>query len=207
MCRGIHGTTCRRPGEVFRTEEAPALLPQPERPYDLPHYAEPKVHRDYHIEVGKALYSVPAAFIGQHVKVRADRNLVRIYHRGILIKTHPRKPPGGRSTDPADLPPEKAAYATRDLDRLRRAATAHGPSVGALAAAVLDGPKEAEAWREGVLSDRSGDHLPPTRCPNGALPPSHGLVFGRRSEEEVHALRRAPTIAPVDRSVGARGGP
>lgn len=136
----IHGTTGRRPAEVFRTEEAPALLPQPEAPYELPHYAEPKVHRDHHIEVCRALYSVPAAFVGLRVRVRADRHLVRIYHRGVLIKTHPRVPPGGRSTDPADLPPEKAAYATRDLERLKRVAASHGPAVGALAAAVLEGP-------------------------------------------------------------------
>jgi hypothetical protein len=32
------------------------LLPAPQSSYDLPIYAEPKVHRDYHIEVGKALY-------------------------------------------------------------------------------------------------------------------------------------------------------
>lgn len=105
-----------------------------------PHYACPKVHRDYHIEVDRALYSVPAAFIGCRVKVRADRHLVRIYHHGVLIKTHPRTAPGGRVTDPADLPPERAAYAARDLDRLRSTAAANGPAVGAVAAAVLEGP-------------------------------------------------------------------
>ena len=107
----IHGSTCRRPAEVFRADEQQALQPAPEHPYDLPHYAQPKVHRDFHIEVDRALYSVPAAFIGQRVKVRADRHLVRIYHHGVLIKTHPRKGPDGRSTDETDLPPEKAAYA------------------------------------------------------------------------------------------------
>ena len=136
----IHGTTGRRPAEVFRLQEQPALLPAPERPYDLPHYAEAKVHRDYHIEVCRALYSVPAAYLGCRVKVRADQHLVRIYHHGVLIKTHPRTAPGGRSTDPADLPPEKAAYATRDLERLRSTAASHGPAIGEVARAVLAGP-------------------------------------------------------------------
>ncbi len=136
----IHGTTQRRPLEVFRAEEAPALLPAPESPYDLPIYSEPKVARDYHVEVAKALYSVPAAYIGCRVKARADRHLVRIYHRGVLVTTHPRKPPGRRSTHQGDLPPEKAAYAMRDVNRLKGQAAAHGPSVGALAAAVLEGP-------------------------------------------------------------------
>ena len=30
--------------------------------------------------------------------------LVRIYHRGRLIKVHPRQDRGGRSTDPDDYP-------------------------------------------------------------------------------------------------------
>jgi transposase len=143
-CRGeaglrIHGTTARRPAEVFATEEAHHLLPEPEAPYDVPLFAEPKVHRDYHIEVARALYSIPCAYIGQRVQVRADSVLVRVWHRGNLIKTHPRQAPGGRSTDPADYPAEKAAYATRDLDYLKRVCAAHGPNVGAYAAALLAG--------------------------------------------------------------------
>ena len=115
------------------------LAPEPESPYDLPLFAEPKVARDYHIEVGRALYSVPCAYIGQRVQVRADSSLVRVWHRGALIKTHPRKAPGGRSTDPADYPADKAAYATRDIDYLKRVCAGHGPNVGAYATALLAG--------------------------------------------------------------------
>jgi transposase len=57
----IHGTTRRRPLEVFEAEELPQLLPAPERPYDTPVWSEPKVHRDFHIEVCRALYSVPTS--------------------------------------------------------------------------------------------------------------------------------------------------
>ncbi len=136
----IDPARARHPRDKARCEQAPALLPAPESPYDLPIYSEPKVARDYHVEVAKALYSVPAAYIGCRVKARADRHLVRIYHRGVLVTTHPRKPPGRRSTHQGDLPPEKAAYAMRDVNRLKGQAAAHGPSVGALAAAVLEGP-------------------------------------------------------------------
>ncbi len=136
----IHGTTHRRPLEVFLSEERPLLRPAPEAPYDLPVYAEPKVHPDHHVEVAKALYSVPGALIGERLSVRADRHLVRIYHRGCLVKVHPRQPAGGRSTDPEDLPSERAAYALRDLERLRRAAAAAGPSVGTYASRLLDDP-------------------------------------------------------------------
>jgi transposase len=136
----IHGTTACRPVEHFTLEEAPRLLPAPTVPYDLPIYATPKVHRDHHIEVAKALYSIPGGLIGQRVDVRADRQLVKVFHRGVLVKTHPRQPPGGRSTDPDDLPAHKTIYAMRDLDRLVAMAAAHGPAIGAYAQRILDTP-------------------------------------------------------------------
>ncbi|HEX6476265.1 MAG TPA: IS21 family transposase [Acidimicrobiales bacterium] len=135
-----HGTTQCRPAELFALEEASHLLPAPSFPYDLPIYSKPKVHRDHHIEVAKAIYSVPGNLIGRHVDARADRQLVRIFHRGELIKVHPRQAPGARSTDPADLPAEKTAYALRDIGHLKRLASSHGEAIGAYAAALLDSP-------------------------------------------------------------------
>jgi hypothetical protein len=135
-----HGTHQCRPAELFALEEQPRLLPAPTELYDVPVYAVAKVHRDHHIEIGKALYSVPGNLIGCKVDVRADRQLVRISHRGQPIKTHPRAKPGGRVTDPADLPTERTAYALRDIEHLKRLAAGHGPAVGAYAAAVLEHP-------------------------------------------------------------------
>ena len=125
---------------MFETEELPRLVPPPAGRYDLPIYATAKVHRDHHVEVAKALYSVPGNLIGTRVEVRADRALVRIFQRGQLVKVHPRQPPGRRSTDPADLPADKTVYAMRDLDRLRRMAAGHGDAIGVYAAALLDIP-------------------------------------------------------------------
>jgi hypothetical protein len=98
------------------------------------------VHRDHHVEVAKALYSVPGGLIGSYVEARADRQLVRIFARGQLIKVHPRQRPGGRSTDENDLPAGKTIYAMRDLDRLQRMAADHGEAVGVYAAALLNIP-------------------------------------------------------------------
>jgi Integrase core domain len=145
-CRGraglrMHGTTQCPPAQLFALEEQPHLLPAPTEPYDLPIYAKAKVHRDHHIEVAKALYSVPGEhLLGQRVDARADRQLVRVWFRGELVKVHPRKPPGGRSTDPADLPAEKTVYAMRDIEHLERLAASHGTAIGDYAAAVLDSP-------------------------------------------------------------------
>lgn len=136
----VHGTTQCPPVELFALDEAPRLLPAPTGRYDVPIYTTAKVHRDHHIEVAKALYSVPGHLIGERVDVRADRQLVRIYSHGQLVKSHPRQQPGRRSTDPNDLPDGTAPYALRDIDHLRRLAAGHGEAIGAYAAALLDIP-------------------------------------------------------------------
>ena len=83
------------------------------------------------------MYSVPGDLIGQRVDVRADYALVKIYHRGRLVKTHPRRPAGGRSTDVADLPAERAGYALRDVDGLRAKAAGYGAAIGEYASRLL----------------------------------------------------------------------
>ena len=67
-----------------------------------------------------------------------DSKLVRIYHRGQLIKTHTRQPVGGRSTDVADYPPKIAPYTTRDPDHIKRQAARLGPAVGEFAQRLFD---------------------------------------------------------------------
>lgn len=135
----IHGTTCARPAEVFEREEQPKLGAVP-AVYDVPVFKAVKVHRDFHAEVAKALYSLPQQWIGATLDVRADSELVKFYHRGQLVKTHPRQPAGGRSTDPTDLPEHKTGYALRDLTRLITTCAAHGPGIGIYAERILDDP-------------------------------------------------------------------
>jgi len=78
--------------------------------------------------------------IGKQLRARADRCIVRLYYKGLLVKTHARQPPGGRSTDAGDFPPEKAAYANRDMEFLKGQARKHGGAVGSFAEALLEGP-------------------------------------------------------------------
>lgn len=140
----IHGTTAQRPAEMFTELEAGCLLPVAE-PYDVPIFTRVKVHRDYHVEVARALYSVPEQWIGHHLDARADSTLVKLYSTGgagagRLVKTHPRQPPGGRSTDREDLPEHKAGYALRDLSRLIALCAGHGENIGIYAERLLDDP-------------------------------------------------------------------
>ena len=74
------------------------------------------------------------------MEVRADSVLVKMYSRGQLVKTHPRQPAGGRSTDPGDYPAGRAEYALRDVATLTAKAAAAGPAVGVYATRLLDIP-------------------------------------------------------------------
>ncbi|MGH9283677.1 MAG: Mu transposase domain-containing protein, partial [Acidimicrobiales bacterium] len=128
----------------------------------------PKVHRDHHIEVDKALYSIPGNLIGFRVNARADARLVKVFHRGQLIKVHPRQRQGGRHTDAADLPSGTAPYAMRDIEALKAMATRHGPAVGAYAAAVLDSPlpwtRMRQVYRLLGLAKKWGDERVEAAC-------------------------------------------
>ena len=136
----IHGTTQCRPLESFRTEELPLLLPRPAASFDTPKWSDPKVHRDFHVEVAKAIYSVSHTLVGRTLRARLDSTTVKLYSRGELVKVWARKPPGQRSTDPADMPEGTEIYARRDVDALERLAAEHGEAVGRYAGALLDSP-------------------------------------------------------------------
>jgi transposase len=164
----IHGTTRQRPLEVFEAEELPHLLPAPERAYDLPTWSEPKVHKDFHVEVMGALYSVPHELIGQRVRARVDSALVKVFYQGEVIKVHPRKPAGARSTDPADCPEDKRAYARRDLGHLVATARSHGDAIATYAERLLASEqpwtKMRQVYRLFSLVRRHGPDLVEDAC-------------------------------------------
>jgi hypothetical protein len=116
------------------------LLPAPTSPYDIPLWSEPKVGRDQLAAVDKALYSIPHLYVGQRLTARADAHLVRFYARGLVIKTHPRQPPGGQAIDASDYPVERSVYARRNVAALQHQAEAAGEIIGRYAAALLDSP-------------------------------------------------------------------
>ncbi len=197
----VHGSTQLHPAEVFAVEEAPLLLAAPVAPYDLPTYPTPKVHRDRHIEVDKAIYSVPGELIGVRVKVRADSKLIKVFHRGELIKVHPRVAPGKRQTDPADLPADKTVYAMRDIDHLRRLAANEGPAIGVYADELLGGPlpwtKMRQVYRLLGLVKKWGAKRVDTACAKALEVETVNVGLIERMLERATENAEAPTLPGI----------
>ena len=164
----IHGTTRKRPLAVFENVERDELVALTRERYDPPTWALCKVHPDHHINFGKALYSVPTRYIRQQVWVRADSSLLRVYADGLLIKTHPRQVPGGRSTDYDDYPAELTPYALRDPQRIIRQATALHSDIGRFMEQLLSGTlpwtKIRQAQKLLRLSTKYGEHRVASAC-------------------------------------------
>ena len=134
-------------------------MPWDGQPYEIADWRTVTVHQDHHFQYLQALYSIPSGMCppGQKVEVRVDSMLVRIYHRGQLIKTHPRQPTGGRSTDVADYPPKISPYTTRDPDHIRRQAARLGPAVGEFAQRLFAGDHPWSKLRQGHKLLRLGE--------------------------------------------------
>lgn len=196
-----HGTTGQQPAVAFATHEQPVLAAAPAGRYDLPIYRDARVARDHHVQIARALYSVPGGLIGATVAVRADSKLVKIYARGVLVKTHPRVPAGHRSTDVEDLPAERTAYALRDIDRLTADAAGHGHAVGAFARVVLDHPlpwtKMRQVYKLMGLCRRYGDHRVDAACGRALEVECDSVtVVGRMLERALEAETAADDPVP-----------
>lgn len=94
----IHGTVRQQVASLFAAER-PALLPLPASLFPSFVEGRRRVHRDGHVEFGKAYYSVPPEYLGRDVWVRAETRLLRVYNQRLeVIAAHARVEPGRFAT-------------------------------------------------------------------------------------------------------------
>ena len=135
----IHGTTRQQVREQFLKRERPALLPLPPMPFPSFQEAPRTVHRDAHVEVEKAYYSVPPEYLGRRVWVRWDGRLVRIFNLALeQIALHVRHEKGRFSTDPTHIASEKISGVERGADWLLARASLIGIHTARWGKAMLE---------------------------------------------------------------------
>jgi transposase len=110
----IHGTIRQQVGKVFAEVERPVLRSLPVARFPFFHEAQRAVHRDGHIEVARAYYSVPPEYLSWTVWARWDERLVRIFNtRMEQIALHIRQEPGHFSTHREHVAPAKISGVER----------------------------------------------------------------------------------------------
>jgi hypothetical protein len=135
----IHGTTRRQVKQVFEEIERASLKPLPAERFPFFSEATRTVHRDGHVEVAKAYYSLPPEYVGRTVWVRWDARLVRIFdHRLQPVIVHVRLEPGQFSTDPKHLHPHKVSVVERGAGDLLHRTRFIGPHAHGWSKAMLD---------------------------------------------------------------------
>ena len=142
-CTDVAGVRSHRsldgasPLSVFAAVEAQALIALPRAPFELASWSRPKVGPDCYAKAGKAIYTVPWRFIGQHIDARDGDRTVEFYVDGKVIKTWARVEKG-RQTDWDDFPPEKVAFFMRTPQWCLKQASELGGNVKALVAGLLE---------------------------------------------------------------------
>ena len=134
---------------------------------------------------------------GQQVELQLGAKLVRIYHRGTLLKVHPRQPRGGRATDPNDYPAELSPYTLRAPEQLQRRAAELGEATGAFAERLFEGPLPWAKLRQGHKLLRLAERYSPARLDDACRRALEvDLVDVRRVERILVEALEQETTAP-----------
>jgi transposase len=113
----IHGTTKQQVSKLFDTVERAALQPLPRERFPCFQEGRRQVHRDGHVEVARAYYSVPPEYLKRSVWVRWDGRLVRIFNEQLqLVSTHVQQQAGQFSTQKQHLSERKISGVERGVD-------------------------------------------------------------------------------------------
>lgn len=134
----IHGTIRRQVKDVFEQVEKSALLPMPPSRFDLFQEALRSVHRDGHVEVKGAYYSVPPEFLGQRLWARWDGRMVRLFDQKMRpVAVHVQVHAGAFSTLDAHILPHKISGIEKGTSWLLRRVELIGPHAAQWAQSML----------------------------------------------------------------------
>jgi hypothetical protein len=201
----IHGTTGRRPLEVFRDEEASVLGALPERPFEAVIWHQAKVDIHCHVVFERAFYSVPWRHVGSTVWLRATDHSVVIYADNQRVATHGRILPGQPdrwATHEAHLPEGRREWRHQTIGYWLQKADDMGQEVGAYIREILDSDREHSQLRKVQAMVGFLEGMPPERaqaaCSRAAFFANTSLSGLQRIIRLGLDLEPLPTSTPVN---------
>lgn len=131
----------------FEEVEKQALLPLPNRKYELKSYASGTVHKNSHIYLSKDkhYYSVPFEHIGKRIKIIYSESTVCIYYKHSCIATHERMiAKYGYTTLPDHMPSHHRFVSEWSAEKFINWASNIGPSCKSYIVGILDKKQHPE---------------------------------------------------------------
>jgi hypothetical protein len=187
----IHGTTRKQVNKLFQEQEKPHLTPLPAGRFLSFQEARRSVHRDGHIEVAKAYYSVAPEYTGRQVWVRWDGHLVRIFNGKMeQIAVHIQGEPGTFHT-------QEQHISSRKISKVEKG------TAWLLQRTALIGT-HTEQWARMMLEARG---IPGVRVLVGLLSLTHSYERGEIERACEIALTHGAVRLKTIRELLKRGGP
>ena len=190
-----HGTTGRKPLEMFESEEREVLQALPAKPFEFVVWKEAKVHRDSHFQFERRFYSVPFKLIGKQVWARATPHTVEAYADDERVATHERRGRKPFSTRDEHLPEYRVEYRYQNRACWEKRADRMGLDVGVYIREVFDSDKEVCKLRivQGIVTFLA--EYPPERAQAACRRASY---FGNYTSAGLkNILRKALDLEPL----------
>ena len=198
-----HGTTGEKPFVVFTERERPALKALPDKRFELAEWKQATVHPDHYIQYGGKAYSIPHAYLGKKVWVRASEHILKVFFKEELIKQHVITK-AFRHTDYDDFP--ENVRAALDSNYIHRTLLGRASKIGPTFHRLIEGLLSAHAFINlrkcqglvTIASDTPDTHLVEQTC---VLIEDHGLKATpqefRRLLAKLNAEHSAPNLVPL----------
>jgi transposase len=190
-----HGTTGKRPVDVFNDRERPALLPLPSRRHELVIWKQARVHRDSHVVFDKRLYSVPWRRIGEQVWIRATDKEVAVYADDERAAMHDRRSTGLRSTVDSHLPDHRVDLRHRSRAHWEERAAKMGDEVLAYVRTIFDSDDVLSQLRTVQAVVTHLETFPPERARGACARAAHFGSYRYGALKSI--LRRALDLEPI----------
>jgi transposase len=191
----LHGTTGKKPLEVFESEERATLKPLPALGWVPVTWKKAKVHQDQCVYFDKRLYTVEWHLVGQEAWVRATPDSVVIYVDDVRVGTHDRKGKGPISVDPAHLPPGRGDLRHRGRGYWEQRAAQLGDEVGAWVRERFDTDEVLSPLRTVQAVVTHLEKFPRSRAENACR---RARFFGVTSYQGIkEILRKALDLEPL----------
>ncbi|MCB0867052.1 MAG: IS21 family transposase [Solirubrobacterales bacterium] len=190
-----HGTTGRRPAEVFAQAEKPLLSALPRERMELVAWQRAKLHRDCHAVFRGEFYSAPWHLVGKQLELRVTRHAVTVYHEDEHICTHDRVSRGKRATIESHLPDQRSALRHRSREHWESLAYAIGKPTGDYVAMIFDSDDVLHKLRQvqAVVTHLQG--FPENRANAACV---RALHYGNHSYQGIKdILRRGLDLHPI----------